>query len=96
MFDAIRVIAARLGLAVHEISADQLDGRLFIEMHLEVDEHLSLKEAHRRATELEEEIRKLPGVAASSRNHYAETSVRPLPLHQPAVQNCQVKLPFTE
>jgi len=68
LFDAIRVIAARLGLAVHEISADQLDGRLFIEMHLEVDEHLSLKEAHRRATELEEEIRKLPGVAPSSKN----------------------------
>src|SRR6202521_2679332 len=51
LFDAIRVIAARLGLAVHEISADQLEGRLFIEMHLEVDEHLSLREAHRRATE---------------------------------------------
>ncbi len=30
LFDAIRVIAARLSLAVHEISADQLDGRLFI------------------------------------------------------------------
>src|SRR6202042_3772857 len=38
LFDAVRVIAARLGLAVHEISADQLDGRLFIEMHMEVDE----------------------------------------------------------
>jgi hypothetical protein len=62
---AVRVIAARLSLAVHEISADQLEGRLFIEMHLEVDERLSLREAHRRATELEEEIRKLPGVAAS-------------------------------
>ncbi len=66
LFDAIRAIAARLGLAVHEISADQLDGRLFIEMHLEVDEQLSLREAHRRATELEEEIRRLPGVAAPS------------------------------
>jgi cation diffusion facilitator family transporter len=74
LFDAIRVIAARLGLAVHEISADQLDGRLFIEMHMEVDEHLSLKEAHRRATELEDEIRKLPGVAASSKNR-AEAKV---------------------
>ena len=36
LFDAIRAIAARHGLAVHEISADQLDGRLFVEMHLEV------------------------------------------------------------
>ncbi|HEV2522733.1 MAG TPA: cation-efflux pump [Candidatus Acidoferrales bacterium] len=66
LFDAIRAIAARRGLSVHEISADQLEGRLFIEMHLEVDEHLSLREAHRRATELEEEIRALPGVGGSS------------------------------
>jgi cation diffusion facilitator family transporter len=66
LFDTIRAIAARRGLAVHEISADQLDGRLFIEMHLEVPEQLSLKEAHRRATDLEEEIRALPGVTASS------------------------------
>jgi cation diffusion facilitator family transporter len=66
LFDAIRVIAARRGLAVHEISADQLDGHLFIEMHMEVPEQLSLRDAHRRATELEEEIRTLPGVAASA------------------------------
>src|SRR4029077_15683235 len=66
LFDAIRAIASRRGLAVHEISADQLDGRLFVEMHLEVPEQFSLREAHSRATELEEEIRTLPGVRASS------------------------------
>ena len=65
LFDAIRVIAARRGLAVHEISADQLDGRLFIEMHMEVPEELTLRDAQRRATEFEEESRALPGVAAS-------------------------------
>src|SRR5271169_6734781 len=80
LFDAVRVIAARLGLAVHEISADQLEGRLFIEMHLEVDEHLSLREAHRRATELEEEIRKLPGVAASSDRSHAKVNIHIEPL----------------
>ncbi len=66
LFDSIRAIAARRGLAIHEISADQLDGRLFVELHLEVPEQLSLRDAHRLATELEEEIRTLPGVAASS------------------------------
>src|SRR5579862_7944933 len=80
LFDAVRVIAGRLGLAVHEISADQLDGRLFIEMHLEVDEHLSLREAHRRATELEEEIRKLPGVAAASDRAHAKVNIHIEPL----------------
>ena len=65
---------------MHEISADQLDGRLFIEMHLEVDEQLSLREAHRRATELEEEIRKLPGVAASSDRADAKVNIHIEPL----------------
>ena len=66
LFDAIRATAQRRGLAIHELSAHQLDGRLFIELHLEVDEQLSLLEAHCRATELEEEIRLLPAVMGES------------------------------
>lgn len=61
LFEAIRAIAQKRGLAVHDLSAHQLDGQVFVELHLEVDEQLSLREAHRRASELEEEIRKLPG-----------------------------------
>ncbi len=57
IFETIRAIAQRRGLAVHELSAHQYDGNLFIEMHLEVDENSSLREAHRCASELEEEIR---------------------------------------
>jgi cation diffusion facilitator family transporter len=64
LFDAIRAIAQRRGLAIHELSAHQLDSRLFVELHLEVDEKLSLREAHRQATELEEEIRQLPELVA--------------------------------
>jgi cation diffusion facilitator family transporter len=63
VFDAIRAAAQRRGLAVHDLSAHQLDGHLFIEMHLEVDEHLSLRDAHRQATDLEEEIRGMPSLA---------------------------------
>jgi len=33
----------------------QQAGQLFIELHLEVDEKLSLREAHRQATDLERE-----------------------------------------
>ncbi|HXX45805.1 MAG TPA: cation-efflux pump [Candidatus Acidoferrales bacterium] len=58
VFETIRAIAQRRGLAIHEISANQYDGRLFVELHLEVDENASLREAHERATELEEEIRR--------------------------------------
>ncbi len=66
LFDAIRAAAQHRGLAIHELSAHQLDSRLFIELHLEVDETLSLREAHRCASELEEEIRRLPGVAGGT------------------------------
>ena len=68
LFDAIRAAAQRRGLAIHELSAHQLDGDLFIDLHLEVDEHLSLREAHRQATNLEEEIRKLPSLADNARH----------------------------
>jgi cation diffusion facilitator family transporter len=59
LFEAIRAVAQRMGLAVHDVTALLHDGQLFIELHLEVDENLSLREAHRQATELEDEIRKL-------------------------------------
>jgi cation diffusion facilitator family transporter len=56
LFETIRAIAQRRGLAVHELSAHHLGGRLFVELHLEVDEGASLRVAHRRATELERDI----------------------------------------
>jgi cation diffusion facilitator family transporter len=65
LFDVVRAIAQRHGLAVHELSAQQFDGRVYLELHLEVDEQLSLREAHRHATVLEEAIlREAGGVAA--------------------------------
>jgi len=80
LFDAIRAVAQRQGLAIHELSAYQLDGRLFIEMHLEVDEKLSLLEAHRRATGLENEIRDLPSVRGSSGRDGADVNIHIEPL----------------
>lgn len=59
LFETVRAVALRLGLAVHDVTASQQDGHLFVELHLEVDENLSLSEAHRRATELEDGIRGL-------------------------------------
>jgi cation diffusion facilitator family transporter len=56
LFESIRAIAQRLGYPIHDISAYQQDGNLFVELHLEVDENLSLGEAHRQATELENAI----------------------------------------
>lgn len=69
LFEAIRAVAQRMGLAIHDVSALQQDGTLFIELHLEVDEKLSLREAHRQATVLEESIRKLRDGAAEVTIH---------------------------
>jgi cation diffusion facilitator family transporter len=58
-FDSIRAVAQRSGLSIHDLFAQQNDGRLFVELHLELDPHLTLKEAHQQATDLEEKIREL-------------------------------------
>jgi len=81
LFDTIRAIAQRRGLAVHELSAHQLDGRLFVELHLEVDENASLREAHRRATELEDEIR-----AATDAHALVNIHIEPLGARNPGAE----------
>lgn len=67
--DSVRAVAQRRGLAVHELSAHQVDGRLFIELHLEVDERASLRHAHRLATELEHDLLRAIGDEASVNIH---------------------------
>jgi len=57
IFDRIRAVATRNNLMVHDVSVQDLGGRLHVEQHLELDEKLSLKEAHDRVTRLEAEMR---------------------------------------
>ena len=57
IFDRIRAAATDKNLNVHDISVQDLSGRLHVEQHLELDEQLSLKEAHDRVTRLEADIR---------------------------------------
>lgn len=71
LFEAIRALAQRLGLAIHDLSAQEQNGRLFVELHLEVDENLSLRDAHAQATKLEEGIREL-GSAPTEVNIHIE------------------------
>jgi cation diffusion facilitator family transporter len=56
IFDRIRAVATRHNLNVHDISVQDLRGRLHVEQHLELDEQLSLKEAHDQVTQLESDI----------------------------------------
>ncbi|HUJ94367.1 MAG TPA: cation diffusion facilitator family transporter [Terriglobales bacterium] len=57
IFDRIRAVATRHNVNVHDVSVQDLAGRLHVEQHLELDEQLSLKEAHNRVTLLEAELR---------------------------------------
>ena len=57
IFDQIRAVATRHNLNVHDVSVQDLHGRLHVEQHLELDERLVLKDAHDRVTALEAEMR---------------------------------------
>ena len=58
LFDRVRAVATRHNFNVHDVSVQDLSGQLHVEQHLELDERLSLKEAHDRVTLLETEIRR--------------------------------------
>jgi len=58
IFDRVRAVATRNNLNVHDVSVQDLRGNLHVEQHLELDERLSLKDAHDRVTVLETEIRR--------------------------------------
>ncbi len=57
LFDRIRAVATRNNLNVHDISVQDIAGNLHVEQHVELDERLSLKEAHDRVTRLENEMK---------------------------------------
>jgi divalent metal cation (Fe/Co/Zn/Cd) transporter len=58
IFDRVRAVATRNNLNVHDISVQALGhNHLHLEQHLELDEKLSLREAHNVVTQLESEMR---------------------------------------
>jgi cation diffusion facilitator family transporter len=64
IFDRIRAVATEKNLNVHDISVQDLNGRLHVEQHIELDEHMRLKEAHDQVTELEADMRReLPEIS---------------------------------
>lgn len=56
IFDRVRAAAARHNVSVHDLSIQSLQGRLRVELHVELDETLLLLEAHNFVTALENEI----------------------------------------
>ena len=64
IFDRIRAVATRHNFNVHDVSVQDLNGKLHVEQHLELDEQLNMKQAHDEVTRLENEMRgELPEIA---------------------------------
>jgi cation diffusion facilitator family transporter len=57
IFDRVRAVATRHNLNLHDVSVQDLEGRLHVEQHLELEENLPLKQAHDRVSRVEAEIR---------------------------------------
>src|SRR5579871_2695597 len=58
IFDRIRAVATRMNLNVHDISVQDIAGHLHVEQHVELDERMTLKEAHDQVTDLEADMRR--------------------------------------
>jgi cation diffusion facilitator family transporter len=60
----LRRLADGLGIGIHDVWAHEVDGRYHMELHLEADGALSLRQAHEIASSLEERARvEIPSLA---------------------------------
>ena len=58
IFDRVRAVATQRNLNVHDISVQDFAGRIHVEQHVELDERMTLKDAHDQVTELEADMRR--------------------------------------
>lgn len=65
IFDRIRAAALRNNLPIHDVSVQDIHGRIHVELHVELDERMPLIEAHDHVTALETDIKeKVPEIAS--------------------------------
>ncbi len=57
MAKRIRAVAYRNQMSVHNISMHENKDRIYVDLHLEVDDHLSLEQAHDLATHIEKDLK---------------------------------------
>jgi cation diffusion facilitator family transporter len=64
MAKRIRAVAYRNQMNVHNIALHESKGRVYVDLHLEVDDHLSLQQAHEMASHMEKDLREdMPGIS---------------------------------
>jgi cation diffusion facilitator family transporter len=57
MAKRIRAVAYRNQMSVHNISMHEKKGQFYVDLHLEVDDHLALNQAHEMASHIEKDLR---------------------------------------
>ena len=57
VFDRVRAVAQRSNHAIHDVSVQQVEDGLAVDLHLELPERMPLREAHETATRIEAEMR---------------------------------------
>ena len=79
--DRVRAVAAHADLSIHDVAIQQYDNALHLELHLELDEKLPLRDAHDLVTRLEADIRfEVPAIASILTHIESE----PATIEQPA------------
>ena len=73
LLESIRATAQRMGHAIHDLSVQQQGETLYVELHLEVNESLTLRAAHAEATALEDAILALKERTAEVNIHIEPT-----------------------
>ena len=76
-----RLVAARLGQGAHAIRIYERDGAPAVELHLEVDETLTLRDAHACATRFEQELRHAVAALGAITTHIEPAGVHSATRH---------------
>jgi cation diffusion facilitator family transporter len=80
----IRRLAHGLGVGVHDVWAYEVNGKLTVEVHMEVDGSLSLREAHAVASSLEERAREeIPRLVELTTHIEPRGQLAPMPAAAP-------------
>ncbi|SEB63472.1 cation diffusion facilitator family transporter [Terriglobus roseus] len=75
VFDRVRAVAQRANLGIHDVTVQQMDGGLGVELHLELPEHMPLREAHETVTHIEADMkREVPEIRSVITHIEAEES----------------------
>lgn len=86
-----RLVAARLGHGAHAIHIDESNGHVALELHLEVDETLTLLQAHASATAFESALRAAVAELREITTHIEPAGVHSALRHGDSMDDTQVR-----